>query len=98
VQQAIKASADAWHDWRRTPWEERAAVLLRAAELLAGPWRTTLVVGAYELATIATMVVLVLPAREAAAHVRGPWAVRFGDATAGAVIASVGVLVAVLGW
>ena len=28
---------------RRTPWEERAAVLLRAAELLAGPWRTTLV-------------------------------------------------------
>ena len=28
---------------RRTPWEERAAVFLRAAELLAGPWRTTLV-------------------------------------------------------
>ena len=32
----------AWHDWSRTPWEERAAVFLRAAELLAGPWRTTL--------------------------------------------------------
>ena len=31
---------DAWHDWSRTPWEERAAVLLRAAELLAGPWRS----------------------------------------------------------
>ena len=43
VQQAIKASAEAWHDWGRTPWEERAAVLLRAAELLSGPWRTTLV-------------------------------------------------------
>ena len=43
VQQAIKASAEAWRDWGRTPWEERAAVLLRAAELLAGPWRTTLV-------------------------------------------------------
>ena len=71
-------------------------ILFAAAPL--GAWRTTLVVGAYELATIATMVVLVLPAREAAAHVRGPWAVRFGDATAGAVIASVGVLVAVLGW
>ena len=25
------------------PWEERAAVFLRAAELLAGPWRSTLV-------------------------------------------------------
>src|SRR4051794_15228610 len=43
VQQAIKASGDAWRDWGRMPWEERATVLLRAAELLAGPWRTTLV-------------------------------------------------------
>src|SRR4051794_26590730 len=42
VQQAIDAAAAAWHDWSRTPWEERAAVLLRAAELLAGPWRATL--------------------------------------------------------
>ena len=42
VEQAIAASAEAWHDWSRTPWEERAAVLLRAAELLAGPWRMTL--------------------------------------------------------
>ena len=29
-------------DWSRWPWEERAAVFLRAAELLAGPWRDTL--------------------------------------------------------
>ncbi|HST25492.1 MAG TPA: L-glutamate gamma-semialdehyde dehydrogenase [Gaiellaceae bacterium] len=43
VEQAIKAAADAWHDWSRTPWEERAAVFLRAAELLAGPWRSTIV-------------------------------------------------------
>jgi 1-pyrroline-5-carboxylate dehydrogenase len=43
VERAIKAAGDVWHDWSRTPWEERAAVLLRAAELLAGPWRTTLV-------------------------------------------------------
>jgi 1-pyrroline-5-carboxylate dehydrogenase len=43
VQRAIEAAADAWHDWSRTPWEERAAVLLRAAELLSGPWRSTLV-------------------------------------------------------
>ena len=42
VEQAIKASAEAWNDWHRLPWEERAAVFLRAAELLAGPWRDTL--------------------------------------------------------
>ena len=42
VESAIGAAADAWHDWSRTPWEERAAVFLRAAELLAGPWRATL--------------------------------------------------------
>jgi 1-pyrroline-5-carboxylate dehydrogenase len=42
VEQAISAAADAWHDWSRLPWEERAAVFLRAAELLAGPWRDTL--------------------------------------------------------
>jgi 1-pyrroline-5-carboxylate dehydrogenase len=42
VERAIEAAAGAWHDWSRTPWEERATVLLRAAELLAGPWRSTL--------------------------------------------------------
>src|SRR5437870_6863153 len=42
VEQAIKAAAEAWADWHGTPWEERAAVFLRAAELLAGPWRSTL--------------------------------------------------------
>ena len=42
VQLAIDAAAKAWADWSRWPWEERAAVLLRAAELLAGPWRDTL--------------------------------------------------------
>ena len=42
VERAIAAAGDAWHDWSRTPWEERAAVFLRAAELLAGPWRATL--------------------------------------------------------
>src|SRR5207248_4472506 len=43
VQQAIAAAAAAWEDWSRWPWEERAAVFLRAAELLAGPWRETIV-------------------------------------------------------
>src|SRR5436305_3500831 len=42
VEQAIKAAAEAWEEWHRTPWEERAAVFLRAAELLSGPWRATL--------------------------------------------------------
>jgi 1-pyrroline-5-carboxylate dehydrogenase len=42
IERAIAAAGEAWHDWSRTPWEERAAVLLRAAELLAGPWRATL--------------------------------------------------------
>ncbi|HZT16541.1 MAG TPA: L-glutamate gamma-semialdehyde dehydrogenase, partial [Gaiellaceae bacterium] len=42
VERAIQAAADAWEDWSRTPWEDRAAVFLRAAELLAGPWRMTL--------------------------------------------------------
>ena len=42
VQRAIDAAAKAWEDWAMWPWEERAAVFLRAAELLAGPWRDTL--------------------------------------------------------
>ncbi|HEY7538092.1 MAG TPA: aldehyde dehydrogenase family protein, partial [Gaiellaceae bacterium] len=41
VRQAIDAAAEAWADWSRWPWEERASVFLRAAELLAGPWRDT---------------------------------------------------------
>ncbi len=42
VERAIEAAAAAWRDWSRTPWQERVAVLLRAAELLSGPWRDTL--------------------------------------------------------
>ena len=42
VDRAIKAAGEAWEDWHRWPWEERAAVFLRAAELLSGPWRATL--------------------------------------------------------
>ena len=33
---AIAAAAAAWPAWSRTPWEERMAVFLKAAELLAG--------------------------------------------------------------
>src|SRR4051795_2161922 len=42
VERAIAAAAAAWQDWSCTPWEERVSVFLRAAELLAGPWRQTL--------------------------------------------------------
>jgi 1-pyrroline-5-carboxylate dehydrogenase len=42
VERAIGAATDAWNDWSLTPWEERAAILLRAADLLTGPWRATL--------------------------------------------------------
>jgi 1-pyrroline-5-carboxylate dehydrogenase len=42
VAAATAAAAEAWPDWSRTPWEDRAAIFLRAAELLAGPWRDTL--------------------------------------------------------
>ncbi|MCA9736826.1 MAG: L-glutamate gamma-semialdehyde dehydrogenase [Gemmatimonadota bacterium] len=42
VDQAIAAALRARHDWSRWPWEERARVFLKAAELLAGPWRQTL--------------------------------------------------------
>ena len=42
VESAVAAAAAAWKDWSRTSWEERAAVILRASELLAGPWRSTL--------------------------------------------------------
>jgi 1-pyrroline-5-carboxylate dehydrogenase len=42
LDQAVRAAAAAWPDWSRLPWTERAAVFLRAADLLAGPWRDTL--------------------------------------------------------
>ncbi len=42
VADAITAARAAWHDWSRMPWEERLAIVLRAGELLAGPWRDTI--------------------------------------------------------
>jgi 1-pyrroline-5-carboxylate dehydrogenase len=39
VQRAIDAALDARHDWIRMHWTDRAAIFLRAAELLAGPFR-----------------------------------------------------------
>jgi 1-pyrroline-5-carboxylate dehydrogenase len=42
VGQAIDAALAAAPDWAALPWEERAGVFLRAADLLAGPWRDTI--------------------------------------------------------
>jgi 1-pyrroline-5-carboxylate dehydrogenase len=42
VEQAIRAAVDARREWASWPWEERAAVFLRAAELLTTTWRQTL--------------------------------------------------------
>jgi 1-pyrroline-5-carboxylate dehydrogenase len=42
VEAAAQAAKEAWREWSEVSWEERASVLLRAAELLAGPWRDTL--------------------------------------------------------
>lgn len=39
VDKAVASAIDARRDWAARPWEDRAAILLRAAELLAGPWR-----------------------------------------------------------
>ena len=39
---AITAALDARRMWAATSYQERAAVLLRAAALLAGPWRDTI--------------------------------------------------------
>ncbi|GGM80081.1 1-pyrroline-5-carboxylate dehydrogenase [Longimycelium tulufanense] len=41
VAAAVRAAKDAAADWAATPFAERAAILLRAADLLAGPWRDT---------------------------------------------------------
>ena len=39
---AVAAAKRAAPMWRALPYEERAAVMLRAADLLSGPWRDTL--------------------------------------------------------
>jgi 1-pyrroline-5-carboxylate dehydrogenase len=39
---AVRAAAKAAPGWRALPFDERAAILLKAADLLAGPWRARL--------------------------------------------------------
>ena len=39
VEQALKAALDARVKWAEMPWESRASIFLKAADLLAGPYR-----------------------------------------------------------
>ncbi len=39
VEKAIATALEARKAWATTPWEQRAAIFLRAAELIAGPYR-----------------------------------------------------------
>jgi 1-pyrroline-5-carboxylate dehydrogenase len=42
VEAAVKAARTAKADWSRMPWEARAAIFLKAADLLAGEFRMTI--------------------------------------------------------
>ncbi len=42
VEMAVAAAAEAWKEWSEYGWEDRASVFLKAADLLAGPWRDRL--------------------------------------------------------
>ncbi|MCZ7602360.1 MAG: L-glutamate gamma-semialdehyde dehydrogenase [Melioribacteraceae bacterium] len=42
VDMAIEAALEARKEWANMPWEQRAAIFLKMADLLAGPWRATL--------------------------------------------------------
>ncbi|MEL7060630.1 MAG: L-glutamate gamma-semialdehyde dehydrogenase [Acidobacteriota bacterium] len=41
ARQAADDALAAWQAWSEMPWEARAAIFLKAADLLAGPWRDT---------------------------------------------------------
>lgn len=42
IKQAIDAALAAREQWSHTSWEHRASIFLKAADLLAGPWRAKL--------------------------------------------------------
>ncbi len=42
IQMAVEAAKEAWKEWASMPWEHRASVFLKAAELLSTSWRATL--------------------------------------------------------
>jgi len=42
IEKAIKACGEAKDEWAHMPWEERVAIFLKAADLVAGPYRATI--------------------------------------------------------
>jgi len=42
VKMAIEAAKKAYKEWSQMPWEHRASIFMRAAELLSTSWRSTL--------------------------------------------------------
>ena len=75
-----------------------AVIPLIFAAAPTGLARTLGIVAVYEAATLATMLLFVLPARAGAGFLGAAWLDRYGDAVAGGVIAAVGVAVFGLGW
>jgi 1-pyrroline-5-carboxylate dehydrogenase len=42
VDMAVEVALEARKEWAEMPWEHRASVFLKIADLLAGPWRSTI--------------------------------------------------------
>ncbi len=74
-----------------------AVIPIMLAAVPLGPMGIAGVALVYELATVATMVVLVLPARYGVELVRGRWLDQYGHVFAGLFIAAVGVAMLALG-
>lgn len=94
------------HDHGLTEWSLFAlfsadpcvAVIPMIMAASIGGWIAVVaVIVTYEVATIATMVVLVIVARAGASKIRFAWLDRYGDAVAGAFIVSVGTVLSILG-
>ena len=95
------------HDHGLTEWslfllfsaDPCVAVIPMIMAAAGGGWGSVAaVVVTYEIATIATMVVLVSVAVTGVRTLRAPWLDRYGDVTAGALIVTVGAAMMFLGW
>ena len=94
------------HDHRLTEWslfllfsaDPCVAVIPMIIASAGSGWHTVAaVIIAYEVATIATMVILVTASHASARAIHASWIDRYGDAVAGALIVSIGATMAVLG-
>jgi len=94
------------HDHGLTEWSLFAlfsadpcvAVIPMIMAVAGAGWTAVLgVIVVYEAATITTMIVLVTAARAGAQAIRFAWFDRFGDAVAGALILTLGAVLATLG-